>query len=343
MTSGSARRVRPAPLAFGAAGALSLVCAATSALGQPSLPVDLVWIAPKSCPTQPAVLDMIRSFATDRDAQDRRLSAEATVLPNGDGYRLKLVIRSGDLVGERVIDSQSCRDLAGATAVAIGLLLQSSEPLRETDLSGSTEIATPEPPPPPATPARATSEARTDDEQPAADTRSSVRWLAQIPRVVLELGWLPDPSIGTGLALGVRGEKWQVLATVQMWAPQTIRAPNRDEPGAQLSRQSVELWTCRGQSALGLELSPCVNVTLDRLSGDGFGSDLRARSARVFWAAAGVGGIARWFALDWMALTLGASGRVALARPRIVIDGLGTVYQIAPAAFTASLGSEWIW
>jgi len=52
-------------------------------------------------------------------------------------FHLKLVTRSGKLVGERNLNASSCENLTGAAAVSLALLLRSAEPLSEGDLRGS--------------------------------------------------------------------------------------------------------------------------------------------------------------------------------------------------------------
>jgi hypothetical protein len=66
-------------------------------------------------------------------------------------------------------------------------------------------------------------------------------------------------------------------------------------------------------------------------------------SAAVLTASAGVGALARWVVADWFGLVAAAGARMELSRPRIVIEQLGTVHELAPVSLTLSLGAEWIW
>jgi hypothetical protein len=62
----------------------------------------------------------------------------------------------------------------------------------------------------------------------------------------------------------------------------------------------------------------------------------------VIWLGLGVGVQASIHIFSWFSLALTADGQVEASRPRISIDGVGAVDQGAPAAFTATLGPEWI-
>ena len=44
----------------------------------------------------------------------------------------------------------------------------------------------------------------------------------------------------------------------------------------------------------------------------------------------------------WLALTLGAFGEIETSRPQLVLENLGPVERLGPAAATLTFGSEWI-
>lgn len=318
---------------------------------EPAAPLDLFWQAPPGCPDQPAVLSKIRTFVGHGFAHDHQLRAEGRIVPHADGFRLTLVIRAGALTGERAIESASCRDLAAAAAVALALLLQSPEPLQERDLSGNERGTIPPaaPSPSPVAPPPERFEPRDAARDALAPGRESpereslVDVLVHVPRFVVDVGPLPRPSAGVGLAVGIRYRVWQLLAGVHTWAPQTIAAAEFRGYGAEVSRRSAEVWGCRGFALSRVEIAPCLQMSSHWLTATGTGRDVTPTARSVTWLSAGAAGQARYLALDWLALVVSAGARLELSRPRILIANVGTVSQLAPASFTVRVGTEWIW
>jgi hypothetical protein len=93
--------------------------------------VALVWNAPAGCPSGAAVEERIRTIAGGSLGASAPLRAEGRITRHGTRYRLTLIVRDGAVRRERIIDSNSCADLAGAAAVALGLLLRDA-PKAET-------------------------------------------------------------------------------------------------------------------------------------------------------------------------------------------------------------------
>ena len=86
--------------------------------------VALVWNAPAGCPSGATVEERIRTIAGGSARTSALLRAEGRITRLGTRYRLTLTVRDGAVRRERIIDSDSCVDLAGAAAVALGLLLR---------------------------------------------------------------------------------------------------------------------------------------------------------------------------------------------------------------------------
>src|SRR6185295_6374301 len=87
--------------------------------------LDLSWDAPAGCPQADAVRSRIRELAGDALRSASHLSAAGRVVKVGERYRLTLSVRETNGPRERTMESDSCADLAGAAAVALGLLLKS--------------------------------------------------------------------------------------------------------------------------------------------------------------------------------------------------------------------------
>jgi hypothetical protein len=105
-----------------------LAALTTTVAARADEPFELAWQAPPECPQRAAVRERIHALVPRAMLERARLRAEGTITRPHARFRLRLVMHFGDVVGERTIDSDSCGDLAGAAAVALGLLLESATP-----------------------------------------------------------------------------------------------------------------------------------------------------------------------------------------------------------------------
>ncbi len=329
------------------------------ALAQDAQPVELTWDAPDGCPSSAAVLARVRQLAGPTKTTGSELRAEATISQPSDGQlHLRLVIHAGNLVGVRNIDGTSCKDLAGAAAVALALLLSSEEPLSERELTGpaTTETPTnsakpsdvertnPENPapsvaPPPPAPKPSNSPASSTEATPPRPLRG----LLLLPFGALSVGPLRQPSLGLGLAAGASFERWRVLAEGTLWSRQHATATNLlDEYGADLARFSIGLRGCRNLSSGRFELAPCLMASLQHLSARGNGAHVTPLSNDATWIAAGVGLRLGVRVAPWLRLVAGVDGEVETSRPEIGIADIGSVERLLPVAATITVGPEWI-
>ena len=353
---------------------------ATKAHAQPPS-LDLRWRAPAGCPQQRDVRERIEKLAGTKKVDEAKFSAAGTVTQSDDArYHLKLVVRAGGLVGERNIESKSCEQLAGAAAVALGLLLQSGKSLssdsfgdsatntvshdgtngaRSGDAASVTANASPDPNRAPsagtqtdATPRPPTSERAEagSAEAAAAGAGSSRRVRLQVPMVALGVGPLPLPSFGLALGAGVSVHDWSFLAQVTKWSQQHLTVPGFPAFGADVDRVTVNVGACRAFRRDVFEVAPCLVMSVEHLSATSNGDRIVPRAAGVTWLAPGLGGEARVYFAEWFALGVAATGQVETSRPQISIAGtgagtgagVGEVGRVAPAAVTVLVGSEWI-
>ncbi|HEY4106044.1 MAG TPA: hypothetical protein VGM44_19220 [Polyangiaceae bacterium] len=323
--------------------------------------VALEWDAPAGCPSAEQVRAKIRRLAGTLAQAATPLSAEATIEhKDDDSFHLRLVIHAGSVVGERNIDAKSCDDLAGATAVALALLLHSSTPLAAGDLEGANatrsdgtatngspqaenpnkktepSAAAPKPQPPtPAEPAR----------EPQPETRASRSWhgLLQLPLGTASLGPLPKPNLGVAFAAGLALDRWRFLAQAALWQKQktsaTFQAAQYD---AESARLSATLSACRALSLSRFELAPCLTLALEHISATGSGPHIVPRTATSTWLAPGVGAALRFYVAPWFCLAASANAALETARPEISLAGVGRVAQLSAAAATVTIGPEWI-
>ena len=308
------------------------------------------------------MLARVRKLTKAKHLPERQLHAAATIAPGGRGrFHLRLVVRVGGLVGVRAIDGRSCEDLAGATAVVLALLLSSAEPLRGDDFQasgqagpdqlfdgssagGSTggdeqtrtleparpgDSAEPEPEPTPLN----------SEEAPAPR-----RWRGalQLPIVSVGIGPLPGPSFSFSLAGGILLQRWSFFGEAGVWLKQELKATDDPDSGADVHRIEAAVRSCRAIVFGHFEVAPCVRLALQHMWARGTGAHIAAQTAQATWLAVGLGVQARYQFSHWLRVFSGVDAHLETARPRLSIDGVGSLGQLWPAAFTISVGSEWI-
>jgi hypothetical protein len=355
--------------------ALALLLATRTGAAQTGIPVQLAWQAPANCPQEVQVRQKLREQlgASAADAASSRLRAEGQVEAIGERFRLTLNIHYDLVNATRVVHASSCEDLSGVAAVTLALLFRaehsSSAPLTERDLGGGAAAAGAE------NRAEGVAERGSVDEngrggadQGVAATSPSpekptvneqehpsesgaanpARWqfAFRVPELRAELGVLPEPSYGIGLAAGVRHEAWRFLASGTLWLAQEYEPGPFLGYGAHFGRVSGELSVCRGWRFTGFELAPCVLLSLDDVSARGTGVGISSTNPRTAWVSVGAGVQGLWSLSRKVALVFGINARVATSKPRFVSasvgQGDGEIAQVGPAALGAILGCEWL-
>jgi hypothetical protein len=316
--------------------ALAAVCTALACVpvrAQTADLVELIWNAPEGCSDAADVQARIRKLAAAARPARAPLRAEATIARKASGdLQLKLVIRAGDLVGERVIEGRSCEALAGAAAVNLALLLGSAEPLGAADVGAQ-----------PA-PVQQKQQAAAPAKPTEKDEVSTRTWrgLLDLPLGALELGPTVQPSVGGAIGAGVSIDHWRIVAEGTLWLRQKLTVTTPLAAGANVDRSAAALRACLGFPFGRFELAPCVHVSLQHVSARGTGAHIAARTNDATWVAPGVGVQSRYRLTSWLALLAGVDAAIEGARPRIEIDGVGRVGQLGPAALKIVLGTEWI-
>jgi hypothetical protein len=360
----TSRSAQPGEHRAVALAALYAALSCVPARAQSTELVELTWEAPSGCPAASDVQARIRKLAASARPSGTALRAAATITRNpGGGLRLRLVIRAGDLVGERTIEGRSCEDLAGAAAVNLALLLVAREPLTAADVGAPPGASTAEPakpgePQPTQEQPSKTEAAEPDqpDDDDHADTGADDedeqnddapkargwRGLLDAPLGALELGPMPEPSLGGALAIGLWFDRFRILAEGSLWQGQELTATTHLSAAADIDRFAATLRACRTFPFDRFELAPCAHVSLQHVSARGKGPHIAARTEATTWVAPGIGVQARYDLASWLALLAGVDARIEGSRPRIAIEGVGRVGQLGPAAVKIALGLEWI-
>jgi hypothetical protein len=331
--------------------------------------VDLQWIAPAECPREEAVRDKMRALAGLSLEELERLSAEGEITRVDDRYRLRLRVRLGNELRERVIESETCADLAGAAAVTLGLLLRSAGSTPEATGSGgassggagaaggsgpsspsgsggtggaSGSAGTPPAPPVPPTVPPADDRTRAPRGRNGGDDADDgLAFLLRAPVAAVAIGPLPHPGFDLGGGAGLGYAAWQFVLSGRVGSRQSIARTSLGGAGASVRRLAAELSVCRGFDTGPLELAPCLVAAVEHVTASGFGKWVAPRSRSAAWAAPGAGLLARLHLHDSLALVAGTTGYVEVARPHLVIDNVGEVDQLGPVALRAFIGTDW--
>jgi hypothetical protein len=163
-----------------------------------------------------------------------------------------------------------------------------------------------------------------------------------VPLFALDLGVLPRPSYGTGLALGIGYEGWRVLVGGAFWLPQSMPAPGFPGFGAKTHRLSADLQACHGWQVGRFEFGPCLILWLEDVVVRGYGPGVVSHARRPDWLSVGGAAVGSWRLHHAAALVVSVDGRFSTSRPRFVIDGVGELHRVPLAAGGATVACEWI-
>jgi hypothetical protein len=323
-------------------------------------PLELEWSAPQGCPDAKSIKARVQALAGSAELTGSPLRVEGTIVQKRDGpFHLRLVVHVDHLRGTREIDGRSCDDLAGAAAVALALLLRSTEPLTGDDLAGhmtrKSELGRGEQSPDDSTESsRAQSEGAVPLAAPStplvahnerAQALPERRWqgLLQVPLLAAGLGPLRKPSFGVAIAAGAAVRRWRFLADAEAWLPQhTTVVQESQRYGARILRFAAGLRACRAFAGPRVQVAPCASLSVEHLSARGKGPYIAASEARATWVAAGIGVQTMFNVTSWLQVVGGIDLRFHTSLPKIAIEGVGTIERLLPVAGTVRLGAEWI-
>lgn len=377
MTSPSRRTIAPR------VSSLAAIVAACVALliSRPAVAedaVDLSWDAPPGCPRVGAVRERLRALRGTRSRVSGRLRAEGRIVRVDGRYRLILGVHEGNAVLERKIDAESCKDLAGAAAVALALLLRDDEVSREPAGTSSNaaeprataaepnnvgEAAASEshdasptsdesarsrgeqsersatPNPSERPEVKAPETPRTPGALTASESKRSWRVLVR-PLATLDVGPLPRPAGTFGLALGWSSDEWRLLIVGRNTVGQSMTSSAQPDAKADIRRMTLELWACRSWRRGIVEGGPCLALAGERTAASASGLGVTATDASVlgFGLGPGAGGLIH--VTRWLALGANANLLLETSRPHVALAGLGEVGKLGPVSLSLSIGAE---
>jgi hypothetical protein len=156
--------------------------------------VGLDWTAPEGCPDRAAVLQALERLSAAVPSGRVPVHAKGTIARDGEVWKLRLEVDSGDDSGVRELQDGSCVRLAQVAALSLALAL-------ETSVQAAQPAKVPRPP------------QETDLEPP--------RWLLRA-FLAGDLGTLRAPSPGPGLAVGLFVGRTRLELSAAYWFAQTV-------------------------------------------------------------------------------------------------------------------------
>ena len=331
---------------FFSCGLAPLVCALLFARGAfAENALTLEWRAPAECPTGDAVEREV-SRLLGGAAGARRLTAVAEVTREGARWRVRLRTLSAENPGDRTMDSESCGELADATALVLAMAI---DPARVAANSAPSDVAVE------GKGVEAASPTANSDAFPAATASPSVS--SPIPRPRARPPAPPFPRKTFALGAAARGDvgtlpNFAMGASLSFaWTPHALRL---QASGTFLPANSARLLNGRGGTfdlfaaegrgcyevvAGVIELGPCAGFEIGALRGAGFGVR-NDTPAYAFWSAVTAGGALAWRWTAAFALRLEGGVSFPLQRPEFVLAGLGAVHRPAGVLGRGGLGAE---
>lgn len=308
--------MRRAGSIFIALAALSLNAPA----GAQSSPVNLVWDAPPGCPSRDEVLQRVTELRAS-SAPAAILDARAQVTRGGRRWRVRIETRDG----ARTLAAQRCTSLAEATAVVLALALDDAAPspnaprpalppeVEQVDDSERPPVLRPAPAPPP------------QPRFPGVELGA---------RALIDVNGLPGVGGGVALALALQ---WRVLrveiAPTLVYGARGEVAPQ----GAALAAVRATLATrlcalSSGRERVGL----CALAELGWLHGRAEGFSVSS-AGDAPWVAAGLSLLAR-VGGGRTGGVIALDAALPIARPRFVVEGSASAYEVPALVLSLSAG-----
>jgi len=183
----------------------------------------LHWEAPEGCPTQGEVAVTIAELVPSAAAGDGTARVRATVVREGERFRLTLWTTYAETTEQHVLESGDCRELAQSVAMIVGALSH-SDVSSETPVSvvperaaigGAAEAAVVQKMPPP----------ERGPEQELAPSRRRPRGAPALgvgAGLGLDLGSIEAPAALTELAIGPAWARVRLEATARFVLPRPV-------------------------------------------------------------------------------------------------------------------------
>jgi hypothetical protein len=297
--------------------------------------VELTWSADPSCPSGGAVVAEVERLVRGAPPKDV-VVARAKVEHDGT-WRVRLETKSGDRVGIREVEAETCAQLGDATALILALMIDPTAAMREM----------PEPPGPRAPPFAAREQAPARTLPPPAPVVSaphrppphgvSIRGVAALSAVG-DVGNLPAAAIGVGGSAGLGIDAYRVTLDLSAFPTRTGHAAQRPAAGGDFTLVAGALVACRTLLALDrFRGGVCLGAELDTVLAKGFGVS-SPQSGSTRWGALAAGALVEARIVHPLSTELRVGGAVPFSRPPFYFDDIGTVYRPSVVGFRVAIG-----
>ncbi len=293
---------------------IALAAARSAAASERAFAV--AWSAPAECPDAVAIAQYVDDVLGGADAGPVAVRAVGVVTRSADAsYAVTLDLDAGAAQpSKRSLSGPDCESVSRAAALLIGLAVRARVEPPPAPL-----------PPPPAPP------------PPAAPITHARAFMSLL--VLADDGSTPKPTLGIGVAGGVRWSHLRLEPMLGYFAPRSTSIALHPGVGAQFQLATAGARACSPFSADSVWLAPCFGAGVDWLRARGFGAHINhtASSLAVIGRA---GLLAGWDISPIISARIELEAVMPLARPEFMVDGDGDVYRRSPLAARAALGLD---
>jgi hypothetical protein len=202
---------------------------------EPGRGISLEWHAPPGCPDEVWARGAIDGYLGHRKAdafKPMTVRVDITAAPAGR-WRAQLSM-GGGASGDRVFEGATCARVGDAAVLIVALMLDPTEVV--------TQIESPRAEAPRADTSGAAPNAANEDGQHSVGRDASRFELAVL--ATGDVGSLPEPSVGAGLAGGVRFGRVLVQADAVAWVPRRAYGGPTASSGGEIGLYSASLRGC---------------------------------------------------------------------------------------------------
>jgi hypothetical protein len=314
------------------AGWVCLACSACPAFARAAEPghgIELVWHAPSGCPDEAWARKAVDAYLGHRKRDAFKPIAVRVAITAVPGGRWRATLSLGGGSGDRVFEGGTCARVGDAAVLIVALMLDPVEVVTQIETPGAAAPRVP----------AATADAggrRAADGRPPRSVQVAIQAAG-------DAGSFPEPTVGAGLAGGVRIGRASFLADVVAWIPRRAFGGPTAGSGGDIGLYTASLRGCftamrayEGRIAL----EPCFRLEGGLASGRGFGI-AEPMTTHPAWGAAFVGLSIRQMSTESLGAWLSVEGGVPFLRPNYVIEQFGTVFRASPVLARLSFGLAW--